>query len=98
MNWTSEHQLIGDDEFGSGSGSGEDLLSSGFGDSAENGTKIFGVTNKDNCTGCLNELCITEADYALYRFGQTYDSFLCQLLAARCSLPAAHCQLLAAGF
>ena len=72
MNWTSEHQLIGEDEFGSGNFSDSDP--------ADNGSAVFGhsgLTINPNCTGCLNELCIAEADYDVYRS----VAFLCLGLA-----------------
>ena len=52
----------------------EDALSIAFGFSnlshvESNGTTYTysGLTEADNCTGCLNELCIPEADYEVYR-------------------------------
>jgi hypothetical protein len=65
MNWTFEASKMDDLSI-----EGDEL----FRDSAEtgigNGSSIFGfseLTEVSNCTGCLNELCIAEADYEVYR-------------------------------
>ena len=76
MNWTSEHGTL----FVEGGDDGMELVES----DPANETTIFGhsgLINNPNCTGCLNELCIAEADYEVYRFAPS--SFLSPLLLLR---------------
>ena len=64
MNWTSEHSLFVEDEVS-------------LGPLEANDSKIFGHSGltdilSPNCTSCVNELCIAEADYEVYRFDQLF--------------------------